>query len=206
MSDITINELNEKIKQLTVTVEKQAVLITKTGQQLLEIQVNNIKQKMSQDDPKVNIDLSDYATNEDIVQLVGELQGQLDHLEDRTIARMFNSQLTKVQRKKLIAPISNKDGEFPSADTYPKTVDDFLIMTKIVIIELCEFYELIVPTNEDLQQFLNDELQTLEQANANLSKSLIANIDDFSEADVKELQDELARFLGLTFRNNEHSY
>lgn len=202
MSDLTLEQLNEKVDSLTKVVEKQSALISKTGQQLIEIQVKNVKNKMSQMDTK-QPDLSDYVLNEDIVQLVGELQSQLDSLEDRTIARIFNSKLGAKEGK--IAPLSNKDGELPTFDFYPQNIDDFTKLKAEEILSLCEFYELIVPNDESLQQFLNDEkLQTLEEAS-----NLIDNKtkpEDLSDDEIKDLHDELARYLGLVYRNNKDAW
>lgn len=203
MTDLTVEQLNEKIESLTKIVEKQSALISKTGQQLIEMQVKNVKSKMNQIDTK-QPDLSDYVLNEDIVQLVGELQSQLDCLEDRTIARIFNSKLGPVSVGK-IAPLSNKDGELPTFDYYPQTVTDFSKLKTEEILELCEFYELIVPNDESLQQFLNDEkLQTLEEASNLIENKTKA--EDLSEGEIKDLQDELARYLGLLHRNSQDAW
>ncbi|KAM9888033.1 hypothetical protein OXX69_013172, partial [Metschnikowia pulcherrima] len=90
-------ELAQQVQQLSELVQKQGQMIAKTGKQLMEMQLSDVKSRMAQmDAPQQKFNIEDYATNEDIVQLVCELQGQLDFMEDRSIARTFNSHLTEV--------------------------------------------------------------------------------------------------------------
>lgn len=200
-SDLTIEGLNERINGLTKLVEKQSALISKTGQQLIELQVKNVKtginnmDKPSSNNSNSNIDLSDYVTNEDIVQLVGELQAQLDSLEDRSINRAMNSGCKQDDDK--IASITNKDGETID-ELFPKTVKQFKDLSKEALIQLAEFYELIVPDSANVEEFLNDNnSKTIEQAHNNFKSTVGAHMDKFSPEEIEEIKKQFARFIGL---------
>lgn len=199
MSDITVEQLNERINGLSSLVEKQSALISKTGQQLIEMQVKNVKTSMNNMDMKKgksnDVDLSDYVTNDDIVQLVGELQTQLDSLEQRSINRVLNSKCQSPEDK--ITSVTNKDGDVME-DLFPKTVKDFKGLDKVSLIQLAEFYELILPDAENVDQFLHDnKSQSIEQAHSNSKDSIAAHIDDFSDQDISAIRQDLAKFLGL---------
>lgn len=200
MSDLTMEQLNEKINNLSNFVEKQSALISKTGQQLIEMQVKNVKQSMNNIDVKdnnknQNIDLSDYVNNEDIVQLVGELQGQLDSLEERSINRLINSKCKQDDDK--IVAITNKDGEVIEG-VLPQTVKQFKELSKQDVVKLAEFYELILPDSDNVNQFLEDnEAKTVEQAHEKFKYAIESQIDKFSEDDIKAIKHDIARYLGL---------
>lgn len=73
------DDITTQIKELTALVNKQNEVIAKTGKQVLELQMKDVRTKMANIDMKpVKVETEDFATNEDIVQLVGELQIQLD--------------------------------------------------------------------------------------------------------------------------------
>lgn len=189
-STMDVKQLEQKVNELSSIVEKQSILISKTGQQLVEIQVKSVKDKMSNLDVK-QPDLSDYVTNEDIVQLVGELQTQLDYLEDRSINRLVNSKLKTDDQE--IAPISNKDGDL--SDLLPKTVGDFKKLAHEDIIKLGEFYELVLPNEDNLNKLLEDNnLKSLEEAYGKLDQS--SNLSMAPE-EVELLKKDLQKYLGL---------
>ena len=120
--ELTIKDLVAQVESLTAKVKKQSQVITQTGQQVLEIQLAAQKQKIQDiPDPQAilnggagnlkqveAIEEADYAINEDIFQLVGELQGQLDLLEERSIRRGIN--LTKTNANDLLAPFPDSYG------------------------------------------------------------------------------------------------
>lgn len=189
-STMDVKQLEQKVNELSSIVEKQSILISKTGQQLVEIQVKSVKDKMSNLDVK-QPDLSDYVTNEDIVQLVGELQTQLDYLEDRSINRLVNSKLKTDDQE--IAPISNKDGDL--SDLLPKTVGDFKKLAHEDIIKLGEFYELVLPNEDNLNKLLEDNnLKSLEEVYGKLDQS--SNLSMAPE-EVELLKKDLQKYLGL---------
>lgn len=211
--ELTIGQLNEKFQELTSFVEKQSKLIGQTGKQLIEFQINDVKNKMAKSDGQLAaapVDTSDFVTNEDIIQLVGELQSQLDFLEERSIRRTFNVQLTA--DSDVIAPITNKDGELPE-ELFPRTLKDLKNLDKFQIVQLSEFYELIVPSQqqEDLQKFLqSDQINTedaekLLQGN-NDSAGLADRVNALTPEQLDEVFDELARYLGVKFRKVKGSW
>ncbi|KAI5955036.1 MRP8 [Candida jiufengensis] len=206
-----LEEINKKVSDLESIIDKQSKLIASTGQKLIEMQINDVKSRMKQIDSNSNstnagsIDTADYVNNDDIVQLVTELQSQLDFLEDRTIRRTYNTSLTSDKDK--LAPLSNKDGDFPEFDT-PKTFAEFKNLSKEKILEMGFFYEIILPTKEEIDEVLQNDDQSNEGNNnskndiINISKNKdISKIEsEFNDDQINEIFDELARFFGLKLR------
>lgn len=185
---MSVEELSKRVDALSSFVEKQAKMIGKTGEQLVSMQVQNVKELMA-GGSKPQVDMDDYITNDDIVQLVGELQSQLDGLEERTTRRMFNCQLSVEDDGGHIAPISNKDGEFPG-EGFPDTVGQFKKLGKQIVIELCRFYEII--RQELPENFQPDQVESEEDFWKRMEKLTDDDIDGYI--------DELAKYLGLRVR------
>lgn len=218
--DLTLEQLHDKVQSLSKVVEMQSQLIAKTGKQLMDIQVKDVKNKMNVDTEKSssktgNVDMDDYATNEDIIQLVGELQGQLDMLEDRNIRRTINSHLSSDDKSGLIAPIANKDGDEPAEDVFPVNIGGLLKLSKYEIVQLCEFYELVIPMDqqEHLRDFLesNNEMVDMEGAKRLLevgadNATLKERVDAYSEKQIDELFNLLTRFIGVRTRRGESAW
>lgn len=217
--ELTLQQLNDKVSELSIIVEKQSKIIGSTGQQLLDLQIKNVKSGMNDIDLKSTsqpaIDTSDFITNEDIIQLVGELQGQLDFLEERGIRRNFNSRLSETTPSKIIAPISNKDGEFPNEEIWPTRVEDLLKIDKFDLVLLCEFYELVIPVSqqEDLKDFLkNDDIDPnqVEKLLASASnvgeQGLKERVDSYDDGQIDDLFDQLTRYLGIPIRRNKYTW
>lgn len=218
--DLTLEQLHDQVQSLSKVVEMQSQLIAKTGKQLMDIQVKDVKSKMNADTEKssskaANVDMDDYATNEDIIQLVGELQGQLDMLEDRNIRRTINSHLGSDDKGGLIAPIANKDGDEPPEDVFPANIGEHLKLSKYEIVQLCEFYELVIPMDqqEHLKDFLenNNEMVDMEGAKRLLevgadNATLKERVDAYSEKQIDELFDLLTRFIGVRARRGKSAW
>lgn len=216
--DLTLEQLHDQVQSLSKVVEMQSQLIAKTGKQLMDIQVKDVKSKMNADTEKssskvANVDMDDYVTNEDIIQLVGELQGQLDMLEDRNIRRTINSHLSSDDEDGLIAPIPNKDGDEPPDHVCPANIDELLKLSKYDIVQLCEFYELVIPMDqqEHLKNFLqnNNEMVDIEGAKRLLevgadNATLKERVDAYSEKQIDELFDLLTRFIGVRARRGKY--
>lgn len=185
-----VQDLSKRVDALTAYVEKQAKMIGKTGEQLVAMQVKNVKELMAGGGSK--IDMEDYITNDDIVQLVGELQGQLDALEERTTRRMFNCHLSVENDDGLIAPITNQDGETP-LELLPKTVGEFKSLDKKSIVQLCHFYEVI-------KEVLPENFQPGNENNGETEEAFWKRMENLSAKEVDEYHDELARYLGLRVR------
>lgn len=215
-----MSDIQQRIDQLEKLVEKQGALLAKTGQQLVQLQVLDVKARMKliddvqrqlnpQDKLKGvdDLDLTDYVTNEDLIQMVGELQGQLDGIEDRSIRRVYN-----LTTRGSIAPLSNRDGEQPTEDLlgfkFPATVAEFEKLPKIDIIQLALFYEVLVPDTrlESLAQAAKlDDPEAVKKAleEKTLALALLKIHDLISDADLKAAFDDVARYLGLSIRKGE---
>lgn len=198
-----IEDINKKIQELEGLIEKQSKVIATTGQKLLEIQVKDVKSRMTELDSGSNkphsFDAADYVGNDDIVQLVTELQSQLDNLEDRATRRTYNSTLTKDEQK--LAPLSNKDGDEPQF-TLPSTLKEFKDMTKDKVLELGIFYEIILPNEEEINEVLERDTGNSKNDIIDLAKNKdISKLEDqFSDEQVDEVYDELARYFGIRHR------
>lgn len=215
MAGSSIEQLEEKVNSLSLLVERQAKLLAETGQQLVSLQVKDVKLRMSDLDAKkatgiTHEDLEDFVTNEDIVQLVGELQGQLDAIEDRNIRRVFNSQLSE---DGVISPVGNKNGELPEGVEFPKTLKDFTNIDNKSLIQLGVFYEYIVANEQikDLSEFTQDESNDIEKTKEVLlnqsGSAHIENVDiELSEEDSNALFDDVSRYLGLKVRRNKDQW
>ncbi|KAH3899339.1 related to Mrp8p [Saccharomycodes ludwigii] len=227
-----IEKLKRQIVELQDLVQRQNKVISKTGQSVLEMRVDMQKAAI-RELPDINpnnlfsnfataksgtstnskFDPSDFVTNEDIVQLVGELQGQLDAIEERNIKRIVNS--TKKDLKDYVAPLTNADGDNPVDLTddklFPKTVGDFKNMDNITLYQLAKFYELLPATVKDQQNFenfLEGKMQDFHITESLTKEQIEREIkNNFrSEEDLNDVFNDLARFLGLTLRRGTDAW
>ncbi|KAG7813235.1 hypothetical protein KL921_000781 [Ogataea angusta] len=210
----SLEELKNEVDELKELVARQSKVISRTGEQLLRFQVRQTDRELNSIDvPKVGpdgtvtkqgqIDASDFATNDDIVQLVGELQGQLNILEQRSLRRTINSGLSN--DTDLIAPVLNSDGDEPPETIYPKTLKEFRDLSDDSVLSLCHFYELLPPTLEEeakLRAFMEGKIKS---PNVDPSEFKPSSAD-YSREVLDGLYDDLARFLGLKFRKTEHAW
>ncbi|KAI5967857.1 MRP8 [Candida margitis] len=201
----SLEDISKKIQNLEGLVEKQSKVIATTGQKLLEIQVKDVKSRMAQIDSgsgsntSNQFDAADYIGNDDIVQLVTELQSQLDNLEDRATRRTYNSTLTEDEQK--LAPLSNRDGDEPSF-ALPSTIKEFKTLSKARVLELGVFYEIILPNEEEISEVLEKDSGNSKNDIIDLAKNKdISKLEDqFSNEQVDEVFDELARYFGIRYR------
>lgn len=201
-------DLAAKVAELTALVNKQSQALAQTGKQVLELQMKDIKTKMAAMDEKpVRIDTEDLVTNEDIVQLVGELQIQLDHMEDRNIKRIYNSVITTDSEPTTpIAPLSTRDGE-PAPLFFPETVEKLLNLLPVELVQLCDYYELIEQNepSDEVSELLKSEDLLLEEAQklfAPQKQDILAQdrAQQISAEELHEIFDEFARFIGVRIR------
>lgn len=198
----SLEEVHNKILDLEVIVEKQSKVIATTGQKLLEIQIKDVKSRMTDLKGVGNsqsLEAGDFIGNDDIVQLVTELQSQLDSLEDRASRRTYNSTLTKDEQK--LAPITNKDGDVADF-TVPTTLKEFKNMPKAKVLELGVFYEIILPNEEEINQVLEKDSGNSKNDLIDIAKNKdISKLEEqFDDQQVDEVYDELARCFGITHR------
>lgn len=198
--------LEQQVKNLTELVHKQSKLIAKTGEKVMEIQMNEVKSKMAAIDLKQpKFDPKDFASNEDIAQLIFEVLNQMEYLEDRTIKRVCNSRLLNASKpSEQIAPLYSKDGEEPP-EIFPNTVKDLLELKPLDLIQLCDFYDLFVdgPTPEQTE-LLNAPNICPEEAIklASMSGGIPAKerLAMSSEDDLRDIFDEFSRYIGVLIR------
>lgn len=226
-----VTDLKKRIYQLEQLVQKQNKIITKTGQNVIELQMDKQKRGVqefaniesnvpSQSQPStiynnkgvVGFDTSDFATNEDIVQLVGELQIELNNIEERSIRRMINA--SKHKPKDILAPLPNADGETPTFDYdfFPTSLDDFININDFNLIKLAKFYECLPPTpkdKEELDKFLNEKIENIQisedKNNSDQFSDVVLVSDEQLKEDLKhynkdqlnDIFNEVARYLGL---------
>lgn len=205
-----VESLKQQVADLAALVKKQSQLLTKTGQQVLSLQVESTKHKVSDFNPKnlsgaprsrhqPSVDTTDFATNEDLVQLVGELQGQLEVLEERGIRRLINSQK---KAGEVLAPLLNQDGEEPSFELFPGTLAEFEKLNDEDLVKLARFYELLPPTAAERAKFE----EFIEGKSDSPDADVVVKPSDFSKDDLVEAYDKLARFLGLSFRRGDDAW
>ncbi|KAL6935193.1 uncharacterized protein HGUI_03080 [Hanseniaspora guilliermondii] len=205
----TISKLQEQVNQLTSLVEKQNKLILSTGERLMSLEVRQQKKSISklsgssENDGDSSSDEEDddgYARNEDLIQLVGELQGQLINLDYKSVNRVNNS---SIKDNEPLALILNADGEEPPQDIdYPKTKNDLLSFTDIQIFKLAMFYELVPPivlhnSDETLDKKLK-ELSVDENQEDSLERHMNVLLPTKKEKD--ELFNNVAAYLGVNVR------
>lgn len=207
---MSIEELSQKIKDLEALVHKQNEVIANTGRQLMEIQVKDVKNKMFKEEAPKPLDTEDFVTNEDIVQLVGELQSQLDYMEDRTIKRGFNTHISKDSESSApIAPLCNRFGE-PAPEFFPSTLKQLKEISPIDLVQLAEYYELIIENEPDteLTDIVKGEGLTKEDAEKllgplTLDKTIEEKVELFTKEDLDTLFDEFARYIGVRVRRGD---
>lgn len=205
MSGENVGDLQKQIDDLKSEIVKQRNIIAKTAQQMLSLQVGETKKQMdaipdpisiSGGNANSGIDTSDFATNEDLVQLVGELQGQLNLLEQKSVLRTVNSHQTKDEQ--IILPLPNLDGDMPISEIFPHSIAEFRDIGDDLIVSLCKFYQLLPPTLEErakMQAFIEGKINS---PNDKLIEDFEPPADDYPPETIDELYVELANFLGVS--------
>lgn len=206
--------LKQQVSELQELVKRQSLIISKTGQNVLELQV--ARQKSDVDSfgkgPVAKsvgqLESADYATNEDLVQLVGELQGQLETIEERSIRRLVNS--TKSEPKDLLSPLPNADAEIPVVGEgfFPRSLQEFEKITNTVLYKLAKFYELLPPSLKEQEQFEDylegkvEEFHISEIKDEEVEKEL----KKYSSDQLDDIFNDVARYLGLKTRRGTSTW
>ncbi|SCU88128.1 LADA_0E08350g1_1 [Lachancea dasiensis] len=216
MSDELL-KLKTQVEELQQLVKKQNLLISKTGQSVLELQVAKQKSDVDGLDTQFsgfgkggktstssahNDPTTDFATNEDLVQLVGELQGQLESIEERSIRRLVNS--TKTEKKDYLAPLPNSDGEIPvvADGFFPRSLEDFETISNVDLFRLAKYYELLPPSlkeQEKFEDYLEGKLENF-HINDLPEEDVKKELGNFSADQLVETFNDVARFLGVKSR------
>ncbi|AMD22751.1 HHL019Wp [Eremothecium sinecaudum] len=205
-----IDGLKAQIEELQALVKKQSVLLSKTGHSVMELQLQNQKKDIKNLDDKYltkggssKLDTTDLATNDDLVQLVGELQGQLDIMEERSIKRLVNS--TKTEANDFLAPVPNADGEIPSVEDdgiFPRTLGDFEKLDSTQLYQLAKFYELLAPTlkeQEKFEDYLEGKVESF-HINSTAIDDVKKEVESLSEEQLDDIFNDVARYLGIKSR------
>lgn len=204
--------LKQQVAELQELVKRQSLIISKTGQNVLELQV--AKQKAGVEafgkapSSKSQLEGADYATNEDLVQLVGELQGQLEAIEERSIRRLVNS--TKSDPKDLISPLPNSDAEIPVVGEgfFPRSLEEFEKISDVALYKLAKFYELLPPSLKEQEQFEDylegkvEEFHISEIKDEEVEKEL----KKYSSDQLEDVFNDVARYLGLKVRKGTSTW
>lgn len=202
----SVEELTKQVEELSLIVKKQQTLLQKTGQQVLSLQVDAQKKRVEDFEPtslsgkgkttkRVSaLESTDFATNEDLVQLVGELQGQLEILEERSIRRLINSQKKDTEN---LALVLNHDGEQPPLELFPSNIEEFTKIKDEELVQLARFYELLPPTAEERAQF-EDFVEGKTESPENPDLKITAA--SYTKEDLVEAFDSIARFIGVKVR------
>lgn len=201
--------LKQQVAELQELVKRQSLIISKTGQNVLELQVskqrsdvNSFGKPAATKSSVAQLESADYATNEDLVQLVGELQGQLETIEERSIRRLVN--YSKTDSKDLLSPLPNADAEIPVVGDglFPRSLGDFENLSNVALFRLAKFYELMPPSLKEQEHFENflegkvEEFHISELKDEEVKKEL----EKYSSDQLEDIFNDVARYLGLKVR------
>ncbi|SMN22232.1 similar to Saccharomyces cerevisiae YKL142W MRP8 Protein of unknown function [Maudiozyma saulgeensis] len=210
MGAVETQDLQKRIEALETLVKKQNVLIGKTGKGMLEMQIEKQKSDLSKysGSKKGGLDSGDVATNEDLVQLVAELQGELNNIEERSIRRMANSGKSKSTDS--IAPLLNADGDVPTVKDswFPGTVGEFEKLSDIELFRLAKFYERVPLSgkeHEKYEQYLEGKLETMKITDTN-DEDLATQIKNYSPDQIDDIFNDVSRYLGLPTRRGVYEW
>ena len=209
-----IELLQKQVPELQDLVKKQSLIISKTGERVLELQLDKQKHDVTDFDSKFSksiskksgsatqFDATDFATNEDLVELVKELQGELNFIEERSIRRLVNS--LKKDDDDVIAPLPNADGDIPaiSDGVFPKSLKEFKDIPDLKLVRLAKFYERLPPTlkeQEDFENFLEGKVEAF-HINETTDEEISKELEKFSKDELDDAFNDVARYLGLSLR------
>lgn len=190
--------LQEQLDDVKAQLAKQGTIVAKTAQQLLSMQVSSTKKQLDAIPPPPVVDSTDYATNEDLVQLVGELQGQLNLLEQKSILRTVNSH--QKNDTDIVLPLPNLDGDMPDSVIFPHAIIDFKALSDDTVLNLCKFYQLLPVTLEEraaMQAFVEGKTATPHVAEFDPAA------DEYPPETIDELYTQLVRFIGISHVKRE---
>lgn len=182
-----MSDLEQEVKKLQEQVKKLQVLLASTGQQVMQLQVENRKNRLGDLDAKTK-DLqsmvpaaapaekpraSEYVVESDLTDMAMELQGQLTLIEERNVRRILNS-----RSKSVLTPLPNSDGEY--SPNFPKTVADVQTLSPTALFEQWNFFEMIGDSLEDL-----------------LEPETTPNAKDGNARVLQEIYESFAKYIGI---------
>lgn len=145
-----------EIAALKAQVKKLQTMLLATGQQVMQLQVELRKLKIDDIGNKAQ-ELqtlvpgsaprpSEYVTESDLNDMVVELQGQFNILDEKSIKRSLNSASTNA-----LASVPNADGEH--SPTFPKTIAELQSLSREALFAEWAFLELM-PGVEKIEDIL----------------------------------------------------
>jgi hypothetical protein len=220
---LSLGTLKEEVEKLVVQVKKNTNAIIDTGNQILDIQLDKERARLERDLPTTGqlertgkhsetlsqsekdedaeeTQVSGTLTYDDLVELVTELQGQLDMLDERSIRRTANAFVS--DDSDVIAPLPGRDGEIPTEEEgFPRNLRQFKDLDFSQVEQWLRLYELLPPNEEELNEILDRVGAKLEDLGAIPAEKKPSNC---YEADLNF--DNLARFLGLRIRRTKDAW
>ncbi|KAA8912504.1 hypothetical protein TRICI_003468 [Trichomonascus ciferrii] len=223
-----VEELRKEVERLSNQVKKNSKAIVDTGSQLLRVQVDKERRSLKSlnldsdkpskvsttesDDESAREEKGEALTSDDLVELVTELQGQLDLLDERSIRRTANVLVTADDEN--IAPVPGRNGGYPDDEIsddaeddrpgkFPATLKEFKNMSDDVLNYWLRWYELLPPDEAELQDILSRAGATMEDLGMDQpQKSAI----EATKEEVDKHYDTLARYLGLRTRRTPDTW
>ncbi|KAF5092456.1 hypothetical protein D0Z00_004577 [Geotrichum galactomycetum] len=222
MSDPTIETLQKQVDFLTLQVQKNTKTLLKTGQKVLEYEVNNEKAKLHGGNTKQSTaaggggedEEDEPVKGQDLVELVTELQTQLDLLDTKSIRRNANG--FKTNDDEYIAPLPNNEGEIPpvvavddddntpanTTDGFPATLGQLKALSDAVVERWLRYYELLPPDEAELKELFGDEIVNSTSSEVREAVAAATAKKQLSKQELDAQFDDLARFLGLRVRRS----
>ncbi|CDO92634.1 unnamed protein product [Kluyveromyces dobzhanskii CBS 2104] len=217
MSD-EVAKLRNQVLELQGLVKRQSAMLAKTGQSIIELQIaqqkNEIRDLNIERKPQTPATLhsedeetSAFATNSDLEQLVGELQGQLDFLEERSIRRVANN--NKISPTDAIGALPNADGDLPVdlKVPLPETLQEFIDINDTDLCRVADFYGVLPIPQSDLESItealLKDEEVSMEKYTVDTEAD---RIKKYSKEEMDVIFDTVARYLGLNDRRTKNTW
>lgn len=236
---LTLKSVKAEIDNITAQLYRNSKAVAETGRRVLNMEsgdrtkshgrisdhTSRIRDSADSDDEDSEAAGNHGAAvaNEDLVQLVTELQGQLDLLDSRSVRRSANA--FAAQDSDLIAPLPGNDGYIPGEspvptttssevdeeestlpkNAFPKTIKGFTSLPKKDVEAWLQYYELLPPDEAELRDLLSQAAgssQNSEKEEAAKNNVASSTSDLLSEEEANTHFDILARFLGLRVRKS----
>lgn len=217
----TVESLQAEINALREQLKKNTRVVLNTGEQVIAMQMEKQRKGLAEVDIKTgtggdagqasdvgksgkaaqDADLGDMEEDQplmqsEVVDLVAELQGQLDVLDERSIRRTANAGITNDDDR--VAPLPGSDGVSPEADDgFPQTLKEFKAMGPKLVEQWARYYELLPPDENEIQELLaraGAEDEDIEVPPMPAS---------YSPEQMDDMFDNLARFMGLRVRRSK---
>lgn len=224
-SHLSLEAIKTEIDYLAQQIYRNTKSVADTGRRVLNLESDkthgasssrlNVADSDDEDDGTTKH--GEAVANDDLVQLVTELQGQLDLLDSRSIRRTANAFAS--ENADLIAPLPGNDGFLPGESApplvsdkpeeeddsvlpvtpFPKTVKQFKELSRKEVEAWLRYYELLPPDEAELRAILSQAGEASGKKEEGAGGTPLQE-DLLSEEEADSHFDTLARFLGLRIR------